>query len=1463
MNGQGHLEPDLFSELESLEEAARQARPQSYSRRQLDRAPGQRFRNLSKRVSEWLKLRRAPRDEEQLWTVIRLWSDWAGIQPDQEKWVRLLNGARNSTNDLLTPPQTRPPGSLPAVWNVPARNPRFVGRDDVLQDLRSKLEAGGPVLVLAVAGMGGVGKTQIAREYAHRFADSYSVVWWIRAEQDSLIGDQFAELTVDLGLVEAGSDVGADIGAAVRLVMRHLRAASGWLLIFDNVESVDKIGPWLPGGRGHVLITSRNPAIQEVADVVDVSLMEGRQAAEVLGSYHPALEREDRLALAAALGNLPLALAQAATFLRRTSMSAADYLDELSSQPERILDQGLAPGYADSFARAVLLTAKRLSKENQSALGLLRIVAFLSPDPIPVALLERAASVVPVQGAPPDLDAVRRAAATKPDLPSALAQLVEHGLVERVGHRLQAHRLVQDLLRSQLSVAEFVTYQRYAEALVVAAHPGDPGEPVTWRDWVTLLPHVLAVLDHREPTPQLLDLACDAGWYLLIRRDMRTAPALLEGWFQRWDRELGRDDPHTISAAHLLALAHRDYGRHDLARALDEENYRLQRERRGADDPNTLQSAASLAADLSALRDFSAAFELNQDVYHRRRRVLGEDHPDTLTSMSNLAVVLHRMGRHSAARDMNQEVLDRRRAVLGERHPDTLTSMSNLAVDLRGLGETDSALQWNERLVQLRREVLGPDHPDTLVSESNRADVLRDLGRRTEALSVYRSVLERRVRVLGEDHQDTAETARRLRGQPVYRSGETSVESTPVVAADETEEAPPGIDTGVVDVASLSLSDLRRLDPATVESAIAQILKRLQGPSVSGYHAGGGGLSDGSGPITWRANRSIRHAAEQSRPLGSHSLSRGACDQLVRGRGQRWAIVETALKQKSQRLLLLVAVIDIVEGRASSTETDGAVALMDEARQSAPLPADRVIMSPQVGAWLRYTLQQAEDAGEAGLPDWVVLGHLQAVAAAVGINAHIDFDLHIPVWDGIAALPTLGAAMLGSGATGLARIRRSGLNTSVTFEGRVVTLPQYLRGDGPGWVAIRNISPTVVLDPIDRYLRRQEGRSVSNVLTDADEWAFLLDGSMEVIREYDTDEHDALLESLSCLVPLPAAPLLRPASASSSAAFGYIATSPPDDPVSFAGTLIHELQHFKFGALHNLVSLFEHHDNPRYYAPWRDDPRPLGGMLNGAYAFTAVARFWHHHHQHQSRPYRDRAIFECGLWQQQVARALHQIRDDVHLTAHGQKMVSALSEVLDDIGHVVPTSVAETVRLTAADHWAGWRAHHLRAPNGLVYDLAERWVATRSESEPIPYEPQLRPRAAVPALDARATLTRWRLARPERFHKLRNDPVSVPDVVPDATAGDVYLVAGDLQQAKHAYLEAIAQVDGRHRTALVGLGLTLRRLGGSPAADALLTFPELVEQVAETVRKTAEDAPPILDLAEWLAQVEVYSQAIL
>ena len=610
----------------------------------------------------------------------------------------------------------RLPGSVPRVWNLPARNPAFTGRDGLLVAVRDRLVAGDRAVVQAFQGMGGVGKTQLAIEYAYRFAGAYDLAWWVNAEQAGLIGDQVAALGMALGCVQPGA--GAEVVRAA--VLGELRERGPWLLVFDNAENPADITRWLPGA-GHVLITSRERAWAEIAAPVEVDVLARGESVALLRGRVNGLGAADADRLAAHLGDLPLAVAQAAGFMAETGTPAAEYLDLLRTQAGTLLDQA-APGssYPRSLAAAVRLAADRLDDEDPAAAQLASVCAFLAAEPVPGDLFTSAPSVLPGE--------LAARAADPLGWRQTLAQLARQSLARVDQRGLVLHRLTQAILRDRLTAEQAAATRACTEAILAAADPRDPGNPVTWPRWAQLMPHLLAADLAATGSGDLRWMACNACWCLLARGDTRTAYDLATELRQHWRDRLGDDHENTRATATYLAWALRDMGRYAEARELDEDTLARSRRVLGEDHPDTLGSASHLAIDLRDLGEYQAARDLDEDTLARRRRVLGEDHPDTLRSANGLADDLRYLGEYQAARDLDEDTLGRRRRVLGEDHPHTLTSANGLANDLRNLGEHQVARDLDEDTLARRRRVLGEDHPDSLRSANNLAADLRALG---------------------------------------------------------------------------------------------------------------------------------------------------------------------------------------------------------------------------------------------------------------------------------------------------------------------------------------------------------------------------------------------------------------------------------------------------------------------------------------------------------------------------------------------------------------------------------------------------------------------------------------------------------------------------------------------------------------------------------------------------------------
>ena len=303
------------------------------------------------------------------------------VAPPRRPGSKPVYPDRGTSGALSKPggPGPRLPGNVPRVWNIPARNPGFAGRDRLLVAVRERLLAGDRAVVQALHGMGGVGKTQLATAVRAQVRRNLRPGLVGGCEQPGLIGEQFAALSAELGCTEPG----AGMEAVRSAVLGELRERSRWLLVFDNAEAPGDISRWLPGGSGHVLVTSREPGWTEIAVPVEIDMFARTESVAILCDRVAGLAEADASQLADRLGDLPLAVAQAAGFMAQTGMPAAEYLDQLETKAARILDQAPPASYPKSLAAASQLIADQLAHTDRAASQLADLCAFLAANQSP------------------------------------------------------------------------------------------------------------------------------------------------------------------------------------------------------------------------------------------------------------------------------------------------------------------------------------------------------------------------------------------------------------------------------------------------------------------------------------------------------------------------------------------------------------------------------------------------------------------------------------------------------------------------------------------------------------------------------------------------------------------------------------------------------------------------------------------------------------------------------------------------------------------------------------------------------------------------------------------------------------------------------------------------------------------------------------------------------------------------
>ncbi|HET8659607.1 MAG TPA: FxSxx-COOH system tetratricopeptide repeat protein [Micromonosporaceae bacterium] len=658
-----------------------------------------------------------------------------------------------------TPTAFRDVERLPQVWgNVPPRNPNFTGREVLLRDLHDRLavEREAAVLPHAIHGMGGVGKSQLAIEYVHRHRGDYDLVWWIPAEQPGQILSALTALAHRLAL-----DVRDEANTAVPAVRETLSTGStpyqNWLLVFDNAEALSEVRPYFPtGGAGRILVTSRNPEWAEVARSLEVDVFTRTESKTFLTKRTPELTEEEADRLAEALGDLPLAVEQAAAWRVATGMSVDEYLRLLEEKRIELLELGTSPNYELSVAAAWNVSLDELEQVNAGALQLLQICSFFAPEPISRDLF--AGSSVPITDPLDETldDPIRLARAIRDIQRYALAKF------DHRNGTLQIHRLVQAVLVGRMDEERQEVTRRGAHILLANGDPKNPAFPGYWARYRALRPHVTVSKAVMSPDKRVHRLVFNMLKFLYYWGDHEGCAEFAREVHEQRQADLGNDHEHTLDVAKWRAWILWVLGSFKEAAQINKDSLNLYRARFGESDEGTLDAMTRVAADLRTAGDFAGALALDRETVERCRRELGEDDPATLRAAHHLGVSLRQVGAFAEAWEMDSDTYRRRSAVLGENSSDALATLNDSTMDLREGGDYREARALQEDVYERFVKVFGPENPATTRAGRNLAVARRKAGDHDGARKLAEEALGRfRVRY-GDDYPDTMATALNL-----------------------------------------------------------------------------------------------------------------------------------------------------------------------------------------------------------------------------------------------------------------------------------------------------------------------------------------------------------------------------------------------------------------------------------------------------------------------------------------------------------------------------------------------------------------------------------------------------------------------------------------------------------------------------------------------------------------------------
>ena len=741
-------------------------------------------------------------------------------------WLNVAKGILRITQEYSKPSQSKPEPTQP-IWNIPYRqNPYFTGREELLETLHKELTTEYTTALTqpqAITGLGGIGKTQTAIEYVYQYQKEYQVIWWLRAEEPATLAANYAQLAIELNLPERKA---AKQDIQIQAVRNWLEQHTSWLLIFDNAEERHDIHNYVPRmGSGHVLITSRNPIWDGLGTALPVEVMQPGEALAFLDKRTNDPNSQAAKILAKTLGYLPLALEQAAAYIRENSISLDQYQALFQENHAQLFQDGrLSTQYPDTVATTWKLSFKKVQETSPAATDFLNLCAFLAPDAIFLDMITEGAAYLPKR--------LAKIITNPLTLNQLIRPLLHYSLLQRESNTLTIHRLVQSVLRDRLNST---TQRRWAKRTMQIVNQAFPEPEFTaWSRCKQLLSHAQICTRWIKKWDLISEEAGQLLWrmglYLYHRAAYPEAELLYQQTQVIEEKALGPDHLDLAATLVSLGLLYATQSRYAEAEPLYQQARAIVEKALGPDHPElaaTLDNLAQLYADQGR---YTEAEPLYQQARAIREKALGPDHPDLATTLNNLAQLYTNQGRYAEAEPLYQRDLAITEKALGPDHPGLAATLNNLALLYAAQSRYTEAEPLYQQAWAIVEKALGPDHPFLAATLNNLAQLYAAQSRYTEAEPLYQQARTIKEKALGPDHPDLATTLNNLallyKNQGRYAEAEPLYQQAQAIREKALGPDHPDLATTLENYATLLHKTERDTEATTLETRAQGIRAR-------------------------------------------------------------------------------------------------------------------------------------------------------------------------------------------------------------------------------------------------------------------------------------------------------------------------------------------------------------------------------------------------------------------------------------------------------------------------------------------------------------------------------------------------------------------------------------------------------------------------------------------------------------
>jgi len=648
--------------------------------------------------------------------------------------------------------KVRFPSSLP-FNNLPfSRNSYFTGRDSIFKDICLGFDNGDIIsLTQTITGMGGLGKTQTALEYAYRYAHKYDWIWWVTTETEATVLAAYKKFAMEMKLLDKEQQ---NSKLVIETVLNWMDSHDKWMFIYDNADNINKNVAWWPrNNRGNILITTRNKQ-NYIGKKVDIVVLEKNESIDFLKKRTRIDDSQNALKLAKRLGFLPLALEQAAAYIEINKITYVEYLSLLEDFGLEVLKEvDCVIDYTIPIEATLNISIEKVNHEYSKQL--LYLCAYMASENIGEELFTANAELLPLP--------LGKMMTNRLDINKVWVQLTRYSILERQDDEkgYSMHRLLQEIVRNK--IGNDLQWARYCLLLFSKSYDFEYGDIESQNYFLKLTPHIEVFLNITKTT-LTTDEEQEKIAYLYLMGGVGNrylgnyirALELLLNASTIFEKILGEEHPNTATAYNEMASVF--YYQGNYAEALEYYGYALAIRKKvlGKEHPDTATIYNNMAAVFRIRGDYAEALKYYSYALIIYEKVLGKEHLMTARTYNSMSVVFCEQGDYDKALEYCSFALAIQEKVLGKEHPDTAITYNNMAIVFYNQGNYDKALEYYGYTLAIREKILGKEHPDTATTYNCISVIFHDQGDYDKALEYCDFALATREEILGKEHPNTA-----------------------------------------------------------------------------------------------------------------------------------------------------------------------------------------------------------------------------------------------------------------------------------------------------------------------------------------------------------------------------------------------------------------------------------------------------------------------------------------------------------------------------------------------------------------------------------------------------------------------------------------------------------------------------------------------------------------------------------